>query len=260
LAGKVVVVTGASSGIGKAIALAFAREGCRLALGARREERLSEARVEIEALGAEVLAVRTDVRNEADVWALVGAARERWGRVDVLVNNAGYGVYKPFVDTGMASIRDQMETNYLGSVYAIRAVLEDMMPRRSGHIFNIASVVAKVPTPNYAAYSASKAAIDSLSATLRAELSQYGIEVTAVHPSATNTEFWQNTPTARASSRLAQLIMQQPEAVASAVVRAARRPRAEVYPQFGTRLLPIFRAVFAPFFRLGLRLMVRAYR
>ncbi|MEJ7653138.1 MAG: SDR family NAD(P)-dependent oxidoreductase, partial [Chloroflexia bacterium] len=227
------------------------RAGCRLALGARREERLSEARVEIEALGWRCSLFGPTCVTRRTCGRL-SARRGALGPGGRACQQRGLQRVQAFVDTAW-SIRDQMETNYLGSVYAIKAVLEDMMPRRSGHIFNIASVVAKVPTPNYAAYSASKAAIDSLSATLRAELSQYGIEVTAVHPSATNTEFWQNTPTARASSRLAQLIMQQPEAVASAVVRAARRPRAEVYPQFGTRLLPIFRAVFAPFFRLGLR-------
>ncbi|MDQ3856206.1 MAG: SDR family NAD(P)-dependent oxidoreductase, partial [Chloroflexota bacterium] len=212
LRGKVVVITGASSGIGMETAKAFAREGCRLALGARREDRLEDVRREVESSGGEALALVADVRSEEQVHALVDAARQRWGQVDILVNNAGYGSLKPFIDTSVFEIRDQMETNFFGAVYGIKAVLEDMMPRRSGHIFNIASVVAKFPTPNYSAYSATKAALDALSTTLRAELSLYGIQVTAVHPSATDTEFWGKAAGSRAS-RMTRLFMQSPATV-----------------------------------------------
>ncbi len=260
LSGKVVVVTGASSGIGLAVAQAFAREGCRVAIGARREDRLAAVRRQFEADGTEVLTLVTDVRREADARALVKVAHERWGTVDILVNNAGYATSKPFLDTSAVEVQDLMETNYMGAVYATKAALEPMMQQRSGHIFNIASVVAKVPAPHLAAYSASKAALDSLSTAMRAELSRYGIQVTAVYPSITRTEFYNNTGFDNRARRAAHLFAQEPETVARAVVRAARRPRAEVYPLFGTRLLPVVRAVFAPLVRLGLKGLARVYR
>ena len=260
LQGRVVVVTGASSGIGLEIARAFAREGCRVAMGARREQRLEEARGQVEREGVEALALATDVRDEAQVRALVDAAHARWGGVDILVNNAGYGTSKPFVDTSTAEARDQMETNYLGAVYATKAALEYMMPQRQGHIFNVASIAAKMPTPNLAAYSATKAALDALSMALRAELWRYGIHVTAVHPSVTMTEFFSNPGFGSREQRAARYIAQKPETVARAVVTAAKRPRAEVYPLFGTQLLPVVRAVFAPAVRLGLRGLARVYR
>lgn len=259
LRGKVVVVTGGNSGIGLEIAKAFAREGCRVALGARREDRLEEARRAVEAAGGEALARVTDVRDEAQVRALVDEAAARWGGVDILVNNAGYGTHKPFVETSTAEVRDQTETNYLGAVYATKAALEHMMPRRQGHVINIASVLAKVPTPNLAAYSATKAALDALSTALRAELKRYGIHVTAVHPSVTDTAFYSNPGFTSRSQRLARLFAQEPEAVARVVVRAAKSPRAEMYPQFGTQLLPVVRAVLGPVLRLGLRALARVY-
>ncbi len=260
LSGKVVVVTGASSGIGLAVARAFAREGCRVAIGARREDRLADAQRQIENDGAEALSLVTDVRTEADAQALVRAAYERWGSVDILVNNAGFATSKPFLDMSAVEVRDHMETNYMGAVYSAKAALEYMMPQRSGHIINIASVLAKIPAPHLAAYSATKAALDSLSTSLRAELSRYGIQVTAVHPSVTRTEFYHNTGFDNRARRAAHLFAQEPETVARAVVRAARRPRAEVYPLFGTRLLPVIHAVFSPLVRLGLKAISRVYR
>lgn len=256
-----VIITGASSGIGLETAKAFAWEGCRVALGARREDRLEDARRQVEEAGSgEALALVTDVQDESEVRALVDAAHSRWGRVDVLVNNAGYGVYKPFVDTSTAEVRDQMETNYFGAVYAAKAALAYMLPERRGHIINVASIAAKVATPQLSAYSATKAALDSLSTSLRAELSRYDIQVTAVHPSVTRTEFDQNPGFGELERKGTRLFGQRPETVARTIVRAAKRPRAEVYPQFGTQLLPVVRAVFAPALRLGLKGLARAYR
>ncbi|MDP9350858.1 MAG: SDR family NAD(P)-dependent oxidoreductase [Chloroflexota bacterium] len=260
LQGKVVIITGASSGIGLETAKAFAREGCRVALAARRGDRLEDARRQVEEIGAETLVYPTDVQNEEDVRALVGAVYERWGRVDILVNNAGYGVLKPFVDSSSAEILDQMHTNYHGAVYATKVALEYMMPQRSGHIINIASILAKMPTPGMAGYSAAKAALDSLSSSLRAELSPYGIEVSAVHPSMTRTRFQDNPGFIGVTRKLSRALSRSPQSVADAIVRVAKRPKAEVYPQLGTQLLPLVRVVLGPLFRLGLKGLARVYR
>lgn len=260
LQGKVVIVTGASSGIGLETAKAFAREGCRVALAARRADKLDDARRQVEESWGEALIQSTDVQNEEEVRALVSATHERWGRVDILINNAGYGVLKPFVDCSTSELLDQMETNYGGAVYATKAVLEHMMRQRSGHIINVASIASKMPTPGLAGYSATKAGLDALSTSLRAELSQYGIEVTAVHPSITRTEFLENPGFVGSKKKLSRLIRRSPESVAEAIVRAARSPKAEVYPQFGTQLLPIVRALFGPVLRLGLKGIARVYR
>ncbi len=263
LQGKVVVITGASSGIGLEMAKEFAREGCHVAMGARGEDRLEEARTQVEEASsgkAEALSVVADVQDERQVRALVDAAHSRWGRVDVLVNNAGWGAFKPFVDTSTAEVRDQMETNYFGAVYGTKAALEYMMPQRSGHIINIASIAAKVSTPNLAAYSATKAALDSLSMGLRAELARYNIHVTAVHPIPTRTNFTRNPGFTEREQKGTNLFGQKPEAVAKAVVRAVKKPRAEVYPQPGTRVIPLVRTVLAPLVRLGLRGIARIYQ
>jgi short-subunit dehydrogenase len=256
---KVVVVTGASSGIGLETAKAFAREGCKLALGARRPDRLEAARLAVEACGGEALALAGDVRDEAYARALVEAARRRWGRVDVLVNNAGYGLFKPFPEMTTEEFRGQFETNMYGAVYATKAALEDMLPRGSGHIINVASILAKVASPNYTAYNASKAALDSFSEALRAELASRGVSVTAVHPGPTDTAFFEKGG-AGSVKRSSLPIVQRPEDVAEAIVRAARAPRAEVYPRRALRVVPVLRAVFPPVVRLALRGAARIYR
>jgi short-subunit dehydrogenase len=180
--------------------------------------------------------------------------------VDVLVNNAGYGVHKPFLEMSVAEIRGQMESNYLGAVHAAKAALEHMVPARGGHVINIASVVAKLPMPNSGAYAATKAALDSLSLTLRAELSEYGITVTTVYPTATRGTDFFKTSGSPAEQTPARLFMQEPTRVAAAVVRAAKRPRAEVHIGIQTRLLPVIRALLPPLVRLTLRWVARVYR
>lgn len=147
----------------------------------------------------------------------------------MLVNNAGYKMHKPFLEMGADEIRGQMETNFMGAVHATKAALEHMVPCRSGHMINVASVVAKLPVPNSGAYAATKAALDSLSLTLRAELSEHRIAVTTVYPTATrNTNFFK-TSGSPAEETAARLLMKEPEEISAAVVEAAKRPRAEVH-------------------------------
>lgn len=259
LPGKVVVITGAG-GIGSETARAFVREGCRVAVCDRWEERLKSASERLEGCAGEAFTMVADVSDERQVREFVEAAVERFGRVDVLVNNAGYGLHRPFLKMGADEIQAQLQTNYMGVVYATKAALEHMVPAGRGHIVNVASVVAKFPVPNSGNYAATKAALDSLSLSLRAELSDAGIAVTTVYPTATrNTHFFE-TSGSRAEETWARRFMKEPSEVAAAIVGGVKNNRAEVHVGAQTRILPMIRALAPPVFRLALRLVARVYR
>jgi len=187
LAGRVGVVTGASSGIGAATARALAAAGMTVVLGARRADRLAAVCDEIRAAGGVADAVPTDLRNEHAVTALVDAAMSRHGAIDALVNNAGTGVVR-LVEAGRVDEwRAILETNVLGTLVACRAALAHMLPRGRGDILNVTSVSASEAWPYMAAYAGSKAAVYALSQALRREVAGRGIRVmtVAVHNIAT---------------------------------------------------------------------------
>lgn len=259
LQGRVVVITGAG-GIGSETARVFAEEGCCVAVCDRLEDRLESARQRLEGYSGEAFTMVADVSDEEQVRNFVEATFERWGRVDVLVNNAGYGLHKPFFKTSVEEIQAQLQTNYMGVVYATKAALEHMVPAGGGHIINVVSVVAKLPVPNSGNYAASKAALDSLSLTLRAELSEYGIMVTTVYPTAVrNTHFFETSGSA-IEETWASHFMKDPSEIAAAIVGAAKSPRAEVHVGAQTRILPVARALLPPVVRLLLRWIARVYR
>jgi uncharacterized protein len=258
LRGKVVVITGAG-GIGSETARAFAEEGCRVAVCDRLVDRLESARERLEGGAGEVHMTLADVSDELQVRDFIEATVERWGRVDVLVNNAGYGLHKPFFKTSVEEVQAQLQTNYMGVVYATKAALEHMVPARRGHIINVVSVVAKLPVPNSGNYAATKAALDSLSSTLRAELSEYGIVVTTVYPTAVrNTHFFE-TSGSKVEETWARHFMKEPTEIAAAIVGAAKSLRAEVHVGVQTRILPVARALLPPVVRIALRCIARVY-
>jgi uncharacterized protein len=257
--GKVVMITGAG-GIGSETARAFSDEGCRIAICDRLEDRLESAREQLGGCTGEFLTMVADVSDEPQVRSFVEATVERWGQVDVLVNNAAYGLHKPFLKTSIDEIQDQVQTNYMGVVHTTKAVLEYMVPAGRGHIVNIASVVAKLPVPNSGNYAATKAALDSLSLTLRAELFEYGIAVTTVYPTAVrNTNFFK-TSGSTVEQTWAKHFMKEPSQVAAAIVSAVKSPRAEVHVGAQTRILPIIRVLLPPVIRMALRWVARVYR
>jgi NADP-dependent 3-hydroxy acid dehydrogenase YdfG len=180
---RVVLITGCSSGIGRALAVAFAEAGLRVVATARRPETLAELE------GPRTLMQPLDVTDRSSVEAAVAAALDWAGRVDVLVNNAGYGLIGPVAELDAASLRIQLETNVVGAVAAIQAVVPHMAARRSGCIVTIGSVSAMVATPYGGAYSASKAALHLLSDALRSELLPFGIHVVVVRAGAVATRF-----------------------------------------------------------------------
>jgi short-subunit dehydrogenase len=227
---EVVIVTGASKGIGRATARQFARTGARVALVARSVALLDEVRKEIEEAGGEALAVPADVRNEDQLRSVVERTLAEWGRIDVLVNNAGVAYLGALGDLGTDELREIVDVNLVGTLLCIRAVLPHFMANRRGHIVNVSSVVGKRGVARQAVYSASKAAILGLSEALRSELAPHGITVTSFCPSSTETEM--NRSIRGNDHPLKQFIrkafMYTPEAVARRVVESARRRRREV--------------------------------
>src|SRR5262245_11153932 len=155
----VVIVTGASSGIGAATAIACGRAGMRVALAARRAARLARVADEVQAAGGEARVVPTDVADESAVQALVEDTVDAWGRLDVLMNNAGVGILATVEQTTTAEFERIMRVNYLGAVYGVRAALPHMRRQGQGHIVNVASVIGKRASPYRAAYVASKFAL-----------------------------------------------------------------------------------------------------
>ena len=259
LRGKVILITGAG-GIGSETARAFAEEGCRVAVCDRLEERLESAREGLEGCAGEILTMVADVSDELQVRDFVEGTVERWGRVDVLVNNAGYGLHKPFYKSTVEEIQAQLQTNYMGVVYATKAALEHMVPAGRGQIVNVVSVVAKLPVPNSGNYAATKAALDSLSLTLRAELSEFGIVVTTIYPTAVRDTHFFETSGSTVEETWARRFMKEPSEIAAAIVGSAKSLRAEVHVGAQTRILPVARALLPPVVRLALRWIARVYR
>jgi short-subunit dehydrogenase len=236
LAGRVVIVTGASSGIGAATAVACGHAGMRVVLAARRTGRLAAVATEVEAAGGETRVVPTDVADETAVRALVDGTLRAWGRLDVLVNNAGIGILATVEQTTPAEFERLMRVNYLGAVHGVLAALPPMRRQGTGHIVNVASVVGKRASPFRAAYVASKFALVGFSEALRMELRGTGIHVTCVCPIGTATEFHELEPNRLGVPGRGGPI-QSAEHVARAIMRALRRPRAEVHPYPPARLL-----------------------
>lgn len=238
LRGAVVAVTGASAGIGRECVLAFARAGARVAAAARRLDRLEALAAEVRALGGEVLVMKADVAEADDVRRFVQATVERFGRLDVMVNNAGYGVRGTVEETPIAAYERLMRVNYLGTVHGCQAAIPVMRRQRAGVIVNVSSIVGHRSLPTGGAYAATKAAQISLTEALRVELRGSGVRACSVHPVGTKTEFGEVVARESGAAIDAPVGPQQSaRTVAEAIVRCARRPRPEVYPY------PISRAI-----------------
>jgi len=161
LAGQVVIATGASSGIGEATARHFAREGCKLVLAARRLDRLNAVAAEIHALGGEACVVQTDLSQLCQIESLVSTVLSKYGQIDILLNNAGFGRLNWLDQLALVEdIQSMLAVNLEAVIAATRLVLPSMLERGRGHIINLASLASFIPTPTYTIYSASKAGAD----------------------------------------------------------------------------------------------------
>lgn len=184
----VVIITGASSGIGRAYALAFARRGARVVLAARRAARLEEVRAEIATYAADVLCVPTDVTDDAQLEHLVQTTLNRYGRIDILINNAGVVMQGMLHNHDPKRAREMVNTNLAAAINLARLCLPPMLAQRSGVIINVSSVGGAVPNATTPAYTATKAGLNAFSSALRRQLEGTGVRVVTVLPAYTDTD------------------------------------------------------------------------
>lgn len=239
LSNKLIVITGASSGIGAATALACARAGMDVVLAARRVEKLEEVAGQIRALGRRALGVGCDVTRDEDVADLFERSWGEFGRIDAAFANAGYGLFGSVLDTDLQVHRDIFETNYYGTLRTVREAVPYLNKTGGGlkRLLICSSVVSEVGIPMFGAYCATKAAQDSIAGAMRAELSDEGITVTSVHPVGTSTEFGKQAREHSAENAASKRESNTPKAfeqtadhVAKKIVNSLRRPRPEVWP------------------------------
>lgn len=221
---KVVLITGASSGIGVGIAHELAKAGATVVLGARRTDRLEEVANDIRAAGGKVLTRKLDVTDRADVVAFAEAARKEFGRVDVIVNNAGVMPLSLMSSLKVEEWDRMVDVNIKGVLYGIAAVLPEMTARGSGQIINIASVGALVVSPTAAVYCATKYAVRAISDGLRQENDK--LRVTCIHPGVVESELASTItdPVAVEGMKTYRAIALQPDAIGSAVRFAIEQP------------------------------------
>lgn len=276
---KSVVITGASSGIGRALALRFAGEGADLTLAARSQDALEEVAREAARLGARAVAAPTDVTDPAQVEAMIDRAEREFGAVDVLVNNAGMGTFGRVADTSLEDWNRVIDLNIRGVVHGVHAVLPRMIRRREGQIINIASLAGLVSAPYMVPYATTKFAVVGLTRGLHAEVHSQGIHVMLVNPGPVKTNFMANAEVGDGAKPIEifgrEILLNQsererfndlplgmnPDRLAGQIVDAARKRKAEVnltieaklgarFARFTPRLT---RATLAQMGRIGAR-------
>ena len=251
LDGKVAIITGASSGIGAATALAMAKAGIDVVLVARRRARLEEVAKSVRDLGRNAHVIVGDVSDMRHVAAVLDEAENHFGRFDIVFANAGYGMERPVHLMEDTELRAMFEVNFFSSVALLRESAKRLCAaKRPGHLLMCSSCLSKFSMPNLGAYAASKAAQESICRAMRFELAADHIEVASVHPITTTTEFFSEsslrsgTQGASIPEHAPKWFIQSPDRVADAIIACLRRPRSEVWT---SRIVRLSSALFTAF-------------
>jgi short-subunit dehydrogenase len=242
----VILVTGASSGIGEATARLFGQSGYRVALAARRRERLEAVADAIRAEGSQALPVAADLTRLEDIQNLVQTTLDHFGQIDVLFNNAGFGRLNWLEKLDpVKDIEEQLNLNLIALIQTTREVLPSMLAHRSGHIVNMSSIAGLVATPTYSVYAAGKFAVRGFSEALRREVGVFGIRVSVIYPGGVRTEFAEHAGIQRKTRKTTPVSLRlEPEEVARAVLSVVRRPRRGVIIPWPMRFAVWFNLLF----------------
>ena len=223
---KVVLITGASSGIGKQTAIEFAKLGSNIILVARRKNKLEQVENELKQFNVKTLVCSCDVSKKDQVEKMSKIVLEKFNSIDILVNNAGFAIYGSVYDLSINDIESQMETNYFGMVYCTKNFLPLMLEKKSGHIVNVASVAASFGLPGIASYCASKFAMLGFSEGLKHELNGTGVGITVVSPIMVKTDFFDH-PSFEKMPKYSPTSLSA-KTVAKAIVKASSSSRLEI--------------------------------
>lgn len=229
---KVVVITGASSGIGEAAAEQFAKKGANLVLVARRKEKLEQVEKNLSKYSVKILICVCDVSDKDQVKQMADKTIETFSKIDILVNNAGFVIYGNVKELSIEDIESQMKTNYFGTIYCTKSFLPHFLKQNFGHIVNVASVGASFGVPGIASYCATKYAMLGFSEGLHHELHDTGVGVTVVSPIMVRTSLFDH-PSFKNFTKHATGISLSSETVANAIIKASNSSRLEiVVPSF----------------------------
>lgn len=238
IADKVIIVTGASSGIGRATALALMRERAELVLVARRQNLLLQLEEEIRRAGGTACSLGMDLRKGTNVETMIRSTHDRFGRIDVLINNAGFGFLGTVENTPAMIVREIFDLNFEAPLLASQLVIPIMKAQGGGHIINVSSVVGKRGLPMSGIYCATKFALQGISESLRLEVKVHGIDVSVISPAGTETEFGESIRRGDIKKKFKPVgHIQSAEEVAKAIVQCIKRPKIEVYPNRSSRFL-----------------------
>ncbi|MWC28957.1 SDR family NAD(P)-dependent oxidoreductase [Paenibacillus sp. MMS18-CY102] len=242
--GKKIVITGASSGLGLLAAVKLIEQGATVALTGRNLSKLQQAASQLPGGQKRYKLYALDVTDSNQTASVLAQVWEDLGGVDVLVNNAGFGLFERLVDAPLEHFEQMMDTNYMGAVRCTKAVLPLMLQRGNGQIVNIASIAGKIGTPKSTGYTASKHAMLGFTNALRQELQGTGIVVSAVNPGPFDTPFFQIADPDGSYVSNVKGFMMKPERVADAVVRVIGRQKAEIdlpgWASMGAKLYQLF--------------------
>ncbi len=269
LAGRTIVITGASSGIGAATAIECAKAGMNVVLNGRRADRLGAVATQVRENGGKAAVVIGNVTDDGMSQLLLDQAEHRFGRFWAVFANAGYGLNKPAVEVDDRQLRDIFDVNFFAAMDLLSLAAKRLLQeKRPGHLLMCSSSVAKFTLPGHSAYSATKAAQSHACRAMRIELEPHGIHVSCVHPITTSTEFFEvsarhsgrQAPQGGTPSHAPRLFVQPPERVARAIVRCLRRPQPEVWTSHTVRAVAAVMTFFPWFHDVVMRKTAKADR